>query len=161
MKYLLWHICLLVLLVGHVSWPRWTEIIHSSAFLCKSEYVCVFYHLLCLQTARLLQCNLCNETCRNSLKWIRWRDGCITSPLCSASLVYCSSYSAKMLIDCLCSYTLVNLRSVGQSGLNCQDGRTNCITVKTRRPRSAPLRLCHTQKGGEVGSSPAQSLCAD
>lgn len=79
---------------------------------------------------------------------MRWRDRCITSALLSFSLVYCSSYSAKTLIDCLCSYTLVNLRSVSQTGLNCQDGRPNCITVQTRRPRSAPC-VCATPRKEE------------
>lgn len=84
-------------------------------------------------------CNLSNGT-EETLKWIRWSHCCL---FLLHFLVYCSSYSTKSLIHCLCSCTLANFRWVSLSGFNCRDGQSNCIIVQTCRPRSAPLHLCH------------------
>lgn len=69
------------------------------------------------------------------MKWIRWGDCYTTSPPLSPSLVYCSSYSAKTLIDSL--DTLERLRSVIQSGFSCQDGQSN-LADQGQLPASLP-----------------------
>lgn len=107
-------------------------------------HVCIL-SFLCLQTACPLLCNLSNDT-EETVKWIRWSDCYLFLLL---FLVYCFSYSAESLIDCLCSCTLANLRLVSQS---------NCITVHTCRPRSAPYICATPHKEGEAYSHPAQSL---
>lgn len=74
-------------------------------------HVCILSFLY-LQTACPLLCNLSSDT-EETVKWIRWSDCYLFLLL---FLVYCFSYSAESLIDCLCSCTLANLRLVSQSG---------------------------------------------